>query len=60
MLRTIKTIARLNSLKEEELKEFILKNKFELIPFKEDFLINPWTAQEILTKFRSSKVKKAK
>lgn len=55
MLRTIKTIARLNSIKEEELRKFLIKNEFSMIPFKEDFLVSPWTAKEIVNKFKVNK-----
>lgn len=55
MLRSIKTIARLNSLKEDELRKFLIKKNFNLIPFTDDFLINPWTAKEIVNKFKSEK-----
>lgn len=55
MLRTIKTIARINSIKEEDLREFLIKKDFNIIPFREDFLVNPWTAKEIVNKFKVSK-----
>ena len=58
MLRTIKTIARLNSIKEEDLRKFLIKSDFNMIPFKEDFLVNPWTAKEIINKFKVSKKSK--
>lgn len=60
MLRSIKTIARLNSLKEDELQKFLIKKNFNLIPFSDDFLVNPWTAMEIVNKFKSEKNIKTK
>jgi hypothetical protein len=58
MLRSIKTIARQNSLNEEELRKFLIKKNFNLIPFKEDFLAHPWTVKEILYGFKLKKDKK--
>ena len=57
MLRSIKTIARQNSLNEEELRKFLIKKNFNLIPFKEDFLAHPWTVKEIIDNFKSKKGK---
>jgi hypothetical protein len=58
MLRSIKTVARLHSLNEKELREFLIKKSFNLIPYKEDFLANPWTIKEIVDSFKSKKEKK--
>lgn len=55
MLRSITTIARQHSLKEEELRSFLIKKNFNLIPFKNDYLAHPWTVKEILDNFKASK-----
>jgi hypothetical protein len=57
MLRSIKTIARQHFLNEEELRKFLIKKNFNLIPFKEDFLAHPWTVKEIIDNFKSKKDK---
>jgi hypothetical protein len=58
MLRSIKTVARLHSLNEKELREFLIKKSFNLIPFREDFLANPWTIKEIIDSFKNKNTKK--
>lgn len=53
MLRSLKSISKIYCLDEVKFRQFIKDNKYELIPFKEDFLANPWTYQEIVNKYRS-------
>lgn len=53
MLRSLSSISKIYSIDEIKLRQFIEDNKYELIPFKEGFLANPWTYQEIVNKYRS-------